>query len=267
VTGVDESVVTIRSGNVGLHGVLHAPGEPVGGLVLCHPFAEEKKCAHRTLVDLARGCVEVGWAALRFDMRGCGDSPETFGEVDLDDWRADISAAAEMLAEQLGRRVGLAGLRLGATLAAQVAGERDDIACLALLEPVVSGERYIKDNLRRSIIKAMLTKRDGGEQFAGVTSATGDGDAVDFDGYPVSAAMQAQIKSADLLAAAPSYDGRTLVLNLGAGGEVSEELRALAESFASGSAVAVRQEPVWQRIGLMDATPTIEVVTGWLQHS
>lgn len=262
---MDESVVTIASGNVGLHGVLHSPDEPVGGLVLCHPFAEEKKCAHRTLVDLARGCVEVGWAALRFDMRGCGDSPGDFGEADLDDWRADISAATEMLAGELGRPVGLAGLRLGATLAAQVAGKRDDIVCLALLEPVVSGKRYIQDNLRRSIIKAMLTKRDGGEQFAGA-AATDDGDAVDFDGYPVSAAMQAQIKSADLLAAALSYAGRTLVLNLSASGQVSEQLRALTEAFAEGSALAIRQEPVWQRIGLMDATPTIEAVTDWLQQ-
>ena len=266
MSGVDETVVTIGSGNAGLHGVLHSPDEPVGGLVLCHPFAEEKKCAHRTLVDLARGCVEAGWAALHFDMRGCGDSPGNFGEADLDDWRADISAATEMLAGELGRPVGLAGLRLGATLAAQVAGERDDIACLALLEPVVNGERYIKDNLRRSIIKTMLTKRDGGEQFEGATPAAGGEDAVDFDGYPVSAAMQAQIKSANLLAAGPSYAGRTLVLSLGAGGEVSEELRALAETFAEGTALAVRQEPVWQRIGLMDATPTIEAVTGWLKE-
>ena len=40
----------------------------------------------------------------------------------------------------------------------------------------------------------------------------------------------------------------------------------LSASYPGGQAVAVRQEPVWQRIGLMDATPTIEAVTEWLQQ-
>jgi len=183
VTGVDESVVTIGSGNLGLHGVLHAPGEPVGGLVLCHPFAEEKKCAHRTLVDLARGCVDAGWAALRFDMRGCGDSPGDFGEADLSDWRADISAATEMLASELERPVGLAGLRLGATLAAQVAGERPfelEMSVDETATPTSPVEHYfVASELRRLGVEwVSLAPRFVGE-FAigtnkGITRATGN---------------------------------------------------------------------------------------------
>jgi len=264
VTGADESVVTVESGGMGLHGVLHASPSPVGGLVLCHPFAEEKKCAHRALVDLARGCTEVGWATLSFDLRGCGDSPGGFGQFDLTDWRADIAAALQMLAAELGRPVGLLGLRLGATLAAQVADHRDDVACLAMLEPVVNGERYVKDNLRRSIIKAMLTRRDGGEQFDAERAVREEEGSVDFDGYTVSTAMQEQLRDIDLVAGTHSFAGPALVVNLGSGGEVAEEMRALANLYPGGEAAAVRQEPIWQRIGLMDATPTIKAVTQWL---
>ena len=267
VADVEASVVAIDSGGVPLHGVLYAPTAPVGGLVFCHPFAEEKKCAHRALVDLARGCAEAGWAALSFDMRGCGDSPGAFGDQDPDAWRQDIRAALDFLAAAIERPVGLLGLRLGATLAAQVAGEREGLACLVMLEPVVIGERYVRDNLRRSIIKAMLTKREGGESFdaAQVTAAAGAG-SVDFDGYPVSAAMQEQLKALDLLASPPSYAGPTLVVNLGAGGEVPQELRELADACPRGDAIAVHQEPIWQRIGLMDASPMVQATVDWLQH-
>jgi len=266
VAGANERVITVQSGGAELHGVLHTPADPVGGVVLCHPFAEEKKCAHRALVDLARACAGVGWASLSFDMRGCGDSPGTFGEQDLVGWREDITAAAQLLGRETGgARIGLAGLRLGATLAAQVAGDPDGIACLVMLEPVVDGARYIKDNMRRSIIKAMMTKRDGGEAFDATSMAGGEG-AVDFDGYTVSAAMQEQIKAVNLVQSPSDFAGPTLVVNLSSGDEPTEEMQSLASACKQAVAVAVKQEPIWQRIGLMDASPTVEAVTGWLQQ-
>ncbi len=261
-----EAIVTIDSGGLPLHGVLHAPSAPAGGLVFCHPFAEEKKCAHRALVDLARACAQAGWAALLFDMRGCGDSPGDFGQFDLSQWCEDIVAALGLLRGELGVCTGLLGLRLGASMAAQVAAQQDEVACLALLEPVVKGERYVRDNLRRSLIKAMLTRREGGEDFQPDRNRPAEGGLVDFDGYPIPPTLHDQLKAIDLLAPGPRFAGPTLVLHLGSGGEVPEELAALGRTFPAGEAVAVRQEPIWQRIGLMDATPTVEAVTRWLQR-
>jgi len=270
VSALDERPVTINSGGARLHAVLHLPTEPRGrALAFCHPFAEEKKCAHRSMVDAARACAEAGWAVLRFDLRGCGDSPGRFVAADLDDWRADVVAAMDAAARETGsERVGLLGLRLGAALAAQVAEEHPEVACLALWEPIVDGGRYIQQNLRRSMIKAMVTAHEGGEEDAGAARAAGalgEG-TVDFDGYQVSERLREQIGAIDLLAQPRAYAGPVLVVNLTAREEVAGPLAELASAYARGQAVAVRQEPLWQRIGVIDASPTIEATLTWLEQ-
>ena len=269
MSGGEERLVTFESGGEPLHGVLHVPAAPSGNaLVFCHPFAEEKKCAHRTMVEAARACAEAGWAVLTFDHRGCGDSPGAFGAHDLADWREDIVAAVECAARETSARVGLLGLRLGASLAAQVAEERADLACLVLWEPIIDGERYIKQNLRRSMIKAMMTRHEGGEDSEGAAAAAGalgDG-TVDFDGYRVPEVMREQMEQIDLTDPPPSFGGRTLVLNIGASDSVAEPMQQLADAYAAGTAAAVRQEPIWQRIGVIDADPIISATVDWLRQ-
>ncbi|MGC9318103.1 MAG: alpha/beta fold hydrolase [Armatimonadota bacterium] len=270
MVALEERLVTIESGGQGLHGLLHLPETPATrAMVFCHPFAEEKKCAHRTMVEAARALAEAGWAALRFDLRGCGDSPGEFGASDLDDWRADLGSAVTWVRRELSpRRAGLLGLRLGATLAAQVAEERDDVDCLVLWEPIVDGGRYIKQNLRRSMIKAMMTCHEGGEDAEGAAwqaHALGEG-TVDFDGYRVPERMREQIAATNLLAGPRAFAGPVLVVNLSAGDTVAEPLRRLADAYPAGGAAAVRQEPVWQRIGVIDGTPTTELTVEWLRQ-
>ena len=265
-----ERVVSIESGGAALHGVLHVPAQPTDrALVFCHPFAEEKKCAHRAMVDAARACAEAGWAALRFDLRGCGDSPGVFAEQTLDGWRADMAAALDAAERETGAgAVGLLGLRLGATLAAQVAEERPEIARLALWEPIVDGAQYLQENLRRSAIKAMVTRHEGGEAAGNAAredAAPGEG-TVDFDGYQVSERLREQIAAINLLTEPRGYAGPTLVANLTPREAVAEPLAMLATAYRQGWALAVRQEPIWQRIGVTDASPTIEATLDWLKQ-
>lgn len=269
-TAVQERLVTFESGGESLHGVLHVPeGPAASALVFCHPFAEEKKCAHRTMVEAARACAQAGRAVLRFDHRGCGDSPGSFGACDLRDWREDIANALACAARETSASVGLLGLRLGAALAARVAEERpDEVACLVLWEPVIDGGQYIRHNLRRSIIKAMMTRHEGGEDSEGAGAeahALGEG-TVDFDGYRVSEALRAQVEQIDLLRTPPTFAGPTLVVNITARDTLAEPMQQLADAYPAGAAVAVRQEPVWQRIGVIDAEPIISVTVDWLRQ-
>lgn len=266
---VEEHIVGFESAGEELHGVVHVPAQHLRGtLVFCHPFAEEKKCSHRTMVEAARAFAAEGWAVLRFDMRGCGDSPCRFGEVSLTAWLHDIHAALDAAERETATTdVGLLGLRLGATLAAEVAEERHEVACLVLWEPVIDGEGYVRQNLRRSVIKAMMTRYEGGEDTKGAAleaRALGEG-TVDFDGYEVPEEMRAQIDAIDLTTPR-SYPGPVLVLNLGARETVDAPMQRLAGAYEQGTAAAVRQEPVWQRIGLMDATATIKRTLEWLQR-
>ena len=79
-----------------LSGVWRLPASldaPTRVWVVCPPFAEEEKSAHRTLVELADALVSGGDAVFFFAYRGTGDSDGDFAEVSLTAWRADIEAA------------------------------------------------------------------------------------------------------------------------------------------------------------------------------
>jgi pimeloyl-ACP methyl ester carboxylesterase len=88
----------------------------------------------------------AGHHVLRFDYFGVGESAGASEEGDLEGWRDDIETAVEELKSMAGTpRVSLVGLRLGGTLAAEVATRRGDIEALALWDPVVSGRGYLDE--------------------------------------------------------------------------------------------------------------------------
>ena len=263
-----ESSVEIASGEHLLRGVVHQPGQdtPAAGILFVHPFAEEKKCSHRVFVEMARAAAAAGCAVLRFDFRGCGDSTGAFEEADLAAWRADLHAAFAYAREHLGaKRMGLLGLRLGATLAAELAEEELDLAFLLLWEPVAEGERYLALTMRRSMMRKRLTVHEGGTE-ASAEDAEGEeeGGEVDFDGYLVSPQMQEQIAEVNLLSDPKAYPGPTLVLNLSGRSKVSATFDKLTSLYVSGEAQAVRQEPIWSTVGLVDPAPTVNASLEWL---
>jgi hypothetical protein len=127
---------------------------------------------------------------------------------------------------------------------------------------VPEGERYLSLTMRRSMMRRKLTVHEGGEELEGEPSE----EEVDFDGYLVPAAMQAQMAEIDLLAEPKAYPGPTLVLNLSGRGKVAPPLEKLASLYVSGEAQVVRQEPIWSTVGLIDPTPTITASLEWLKR-
>jgi pimeloyl-ACP methyl ester carboxylesterase len=90
---------------------------------------------------------ETGYAVLRFDYRGTGDSAGDDADSTLQGWIADIeSAAAELRAASGATRILAVGLRVGALLAALA--ERGGRVCfqhLILWDPVVDGLGYLRE--------------------------------------------------------------------------------------------------------------------------
>ncbi len=258
-------IISFDSEGEAIHGLLYPADESRGLVVICDPFAEEKKCAHRPLVDAARALSGAGYSVLRFDYRGTGNSGGRFVDVTPEHWMQDIHRAVDFGKQELNPPwIAPAGLRIGATMAARVACERDDIGGLILWEPVIDGARYVKQNLRRSQIKAMLTDE---QQFdAGDVKERHAGDVVDFDGYEISAATMQQLEAMGLGESEGTFGGPVLVVNIGPRDEPGDAYAALAATFPEGQARGIRLEPFWNRIGLIDGSPMIEITAQWLSE-
>lgn len=261
-----QETIAVIPGQVPLHAVVHGcleTAHPPWALLFCDPFAEEKKCAHRVMVEAARAFCEADIGCMRFDYRGTGDSAGSFADATPEEWVEDILAAARYVRDTLqARTLGLLGLRLGAALAVQAAvADEELVDFLVLWEPVINGKQYLQQNLRRSMIKAMLTDE---EKFdAGRVRAAQRDEVFDFDGYPISSEMRRQIEAIDLLEIKPADVEPSLVVNIGTRDQPGEGYVALAERLR-GRAVAVRQEPFWARIGLISAQPVVEASEIWL---
>jgi pimeloyl-ACP methyl ester carboxylesterase len=171
-----------------------ASASPPRAAVLCNPWGQEYLRAHRTLRQLAGHLSRAGVDVLRFDYHGTGDSAGEPPDAALAAWHADVGMAIDELRDMTGvERVGLVGLRLGATLAAGVAAGRADVDRLVPWDPVVLGAEYV------------------GELEA-AASGPAAGGGVEVLGFVLTDAMARELRSVDLLAAIPALPDRTLAL-------------------------------------------------------
>ena len=133
-----------------LFGWYHAPDPDSArcatAIVICPPLGHEYVNAHRSLRHLADGLAASGVPALRFDYDGTGDSAGC--EDDPNRWAAWIASVREAVravrVESGCDRVGLVGLRMGATLAAVAACEID-VSCLVVWAPCVRGRTFLRE--------------------------------------------------------------------------------------------------------------------------
>jgi alpha-beta hydrolase superfamily lysophospholipase len=95
-----------------LAGVLHTPDERArGSVLLAHCFTCSKDV--HTMTRLARGLSAAGYAVLRFDFTGLGDSGGEFSATTLSHNVRDLTAAATTLIEHGYGPCGLLGHSLG----------------------------------------------------------------------------------------------------------------------------------------------------------
>lgn len=133
-----------------LFGIYEPPASGTAGkraAILCYPWGAEYLHAHRTMRQLALRLSAVGFHTLRFDFYGTGDSAGESGDIEIVGLQADLEDAIDELSEISGiAKVTLIGLRLGATVADDVASRRrSHVEALVLWDPVVSGSEYLAE--------------------------------------------------------------------------------------------------------------------------
>ena len=148
VDQIERTAFYFESGGQSLFAWLHLARdiESEHGVLICPPLGHEQVHSHRTLRHLADRLAAQGFAVMRFDYHGTGDSDGTeYDPLRLATWQANVNDAVAWLRGSAGcRKISLVGLRLGATLAALYA-EQHEVDSLVLWAPIVKGRRYVRE--------------------------------------------------------------------------------------------------------------------------
>jgi uncharacterized protein len=152
-----------------LVGILHLPDRPRRiGVVIVVGGPQYRVGSHRQFTLLARYLAERGYAVLRFDCRGMGDSGGEF--PGFEGISADIAAAVDLLFRQTTgvEQVALWGLCDAASAALMYASGDRRVAGMALLNPWVRSDATLaKTYLRHYYLARLMSREFWSKLFAG----------------------------------------------------------------------------------------------------
>lgn len=216
------------------------------GIVLCAPLGHEALWLHQAMRSLCERLAARGFAVLRFDYLGAGDSIDTGSLVEPSRWADEAIAAAAFLRRASGvERVSLIGIRFGATVAAQAA-QAVGAASVALIAPVVAGRQYIRElgALQRTWLDTVADP---------VRADVVPDDALDVMGHRFSRAALDTVGTLDLRRAAEPPAARVLIVHAGSQGPSHELADAYAKLGADVASLpfpeyAQALQPSWQSV-------------------
>jgi len=240
-----------ENGDYKLFGVVHKPEsdeELSKGFVFCHPFAEEKLWVHRAYVSFARELAKQGYMVLRFDYMGHGDSEGEFEDSTIQTRLSDIKCAIKQLKDFGVQEVGLLGLRFGASLAALAAEEVEGVRSLVMWQPIVNGEKYMKEILRSNLAGQMAIYGRVVKNRDELVNEMKDGKTVNIDGYEVSYELFSQACELNLLKH-DRYKGSALIIQIDKKPSgLKKDMESLAGVYANAKVVQAVEQPFWTEI-------------------
>lgn len=253
-----------------LFGWYYAPAGRSRGeaVVLCPSIGLEYMAGHRALRMLAERLSADGFAVLRFDWPGTGDSAGDAGNPDcptaaLAEWRAALAqAVARVRAWSGSARVSVVGLRGGASLAA-AAGPAIGVARLVLWWPPASGRQLLRELRARHAMSILDHDRyappDGDAAIAAGSVETmgfvlAGGLAQEIGALTFTGDHDAPTPAAEALVVAPDHgaEGSAVAALTGRGTRVDTRRASGHEEM--------RKTPLWVAL----PTAAIDEIAGWL---
>lgn len=144
----------IPAGESDLAAILHMPNDPpeanVPLVMICHGFIGSKTGVNRLFVKAARQLCAQGFAVLRFDYRGAGESEGNYGDntfASLVDQTHAVLSYAHALEAIDRSKIVLLGHSLGGAVAVMTAARDRRVHNLALWAPVL----YPKSDILRIV--------------------------------------------------------------------------------------------------------------------
>lgn len=182
-------------------------------MLLCNPFGEEASRAHRIYRVLATQLERAGYAALRFDYSGTGDSSGDSESATLDAWVEDVGAAVDRLQAISGAtRIVAVGLRFGATLAMLASARGARLRHLVLWDPVIDGAQYLRELTAQH--RAYMHE-EVGAHWEDKQRISANGIPTEVLGAPLGNKLGDQIAALDLAAIAPASELMTVLATRG----------------------------------------------------
>lgn len=190
-------------------------------VVLCNPLGYEAICAHSAYRVLAERLAEAGFATLRFDYAGTGDSAGDEREPGrMAAALASVQAAfAEARARSGAHETAVIGVQMGATLAAIAASARGGVDSAVLWAPI-DGRTYVRQ------IRAMARLNGQARPTTGPQAAPNPSTDEEAGGFVITAETIAELQRLDptKLTAAPAR--RALIVPRATAAPADERLSA-----------------------------------------
>lgn len=222
---------------------------PLGGILYLHPFAEEMHKSRRMAALQARALARAGYAVLQVDLTGCGDSAGDFGDATWDAWRNDASSAHTWLATQVAGPITLWGLRLGASLAVDIAPTLSRISRLLLWQPVLSGEQFLTQFLRIKLASEMLSEGQAQTGSKELRAKLVAGEPIEVGGNMLSPNMARGLINLNLMSLQPTCDVEWIEVGANAGNDIAPAGKRIVEAWRNYHtpvrAYTVQGDPFW----------------------
>lgn len=212
-------------------------GRPRAHAVFVPAFGDEMNQMRRMVRLAGEALAGRGVAGCTFDLLGTGDSSADFSEATVERWLSDCRMAIARTGAAIGSPLVLIGCRLGAALAAQASRQLElEVASVIGWAPVLQGRAQLSAMLRAANIARMQRPGAAGEDPKASWAA---GRVAVLGGYPVSAALAAQIEALDAGAAPHATRSALFELRVPVGDGAVQPSEALVKRAAAWTAQGV----------------------------